>query len=279
MFLHNGMIYDIIYTINHKEITMKILQASVAGMFYPNDPKELREMIQKMLAAADATLPVPKAIIAPHAGYVYSGSTAAAVYACLHRAKQRIKRVVLLGPAHRYPFRGLAMTDADYFATPLGEIAIDKNVPSQVQIINEAYYGENSLETQLPFLQEVLEDFKLIPILVGDVDNAQIVEVLEKLWGGKETLIVISSDLSHYLDYDTAKNIDASTIDAILNLQPQDIGYEQACGRKAINALLTIAVNKKLKPKLITACSSGDTAGAKDAVVGYAGFHFYANNK
>lgn len=254
---------------------MKILQASVAGMFYPDDPKELHDMIQKMLAAADAALPVPKAIIAPHAGYIYSGSTAAAVYACLRRAKQQIKRVVLLGPAHRYSFRGLAMTDADYFASPLGEIAIDKDLPLQIQIINEAYHGENSLETQLPFLQEVLEDFKLVPILIGDANNAQIVEVLEKLWGGKENLIVISSDLSHYLDYDTAKNIDAVTIDAILNLQPQNIGYEQACGRKAINALLTIAGKKNLKPKLINACSSGDTAGAKDAVVGYAGLHFY----
>lgn len=254
---------------------MKILQASVAGMFYPDNPKELHEMVQNMLASADADLPIPKAIIAPHAGYVYSGATAAAVYACLCRAKHQINRVVLFGPAHRYPFQGLAITDADYFATPLGEIAIDKNVPLKIQIINEAFHNENSLETQLPFLQEVLGSFKLVPILIGDADNMQIVEVLEKLWGGKETLIVMSSDLSHYLDYDTAKSIDAATIDAILNLQPQDIGYEQACGRKAINALLTVAADKKLKPKLIHACSSGDTAGAKDAVVGYAGFHFY----
>ena len=122
---------------------------------------------------------------------------------------------------------------------------------------------------------ETTSGFKLAPILIGDASNAQIVEVLEKLWGDEKTLIVISSDLSHYLDYNSAKNIDEKTIDAILNLQPQNIGFEQACGRKGINALLTIAKNKKLTPKLIDACSSGDTAGDKDAVVGYAGFHFY----
>jgi len=260
---------------------MKILAPSVAGMFYPDDPRVLREMIQKFLGAADASLPVPKVIIAPHAGFIYSGATAAAVYACLTKAKAQIKRVVLLGPAHRYPIQGLAVTDMDGFATPLGEIAIDKEAIknalslSQVQVINEAYHGENSLEVQLPFLQEILGDFKLVPILVGDADNTQIVEVLEKLWGGEETLIVISSDLSHYLDYKSAKNIDAATIEAILKLRPQDIAYEQACGRKAINALLIVAANKKLKPKLIAACSSGDTAGDKDAVVGYVGVHFY----
>lgn len=260
---------------------MKILAPSVAGMFYPEAPHALREIIQKFLSAADASLPIPRAIIAPHAGYIYSGATAAAVYASLAKARAQIKRVVLLGPAHRYPFQGLVVTDMDGFATPLGEIIIDKDgikdalSLSQVQIVNEAYIGENSLEVQLPFLQEVLGDFKLIPILIGEASNAQIVEVLEKLWGGAETLIVISSDLSHYLDYDTAKNIDAATIEAILTMRPQDINYEQACGRKAINALLTVASNKKLKPKLIAACSSGDTAGDKDAVVGYAGFHFY----
>jgi AmmeMemoRadiSam system protein B len=260
---------------------MKILQSSVAGMFYPDDPRVLHEMIQQFLSNADASLPIPKAIIAPHAGYIYSGSTAAAVYASLAKAKSQIKRVILLGPAHRYPFSGLAVTDADGFATPLGEIAIDKEAIKnvlllpQVQVVNEAYAGENSLEVQLPFLQEVLGDFKLVPILIGEADNAQIVEVLEKLWGGKETLIVISSDLSHYLDYKSAKNIDAATIEAILKLRPQDIAYEQACGRKAINALLTVARDKKLKPKLIAACSSGDTAGDKSAVVGYTGVHFY----
>lgn len=260
---------------------MKILVPSVAGMFYPDDSRVLRETIQQFLSKADATLLVPKAIIAPHAGYIYSGSTAAAVYASLAKAKAQIKRVVLLGPAHRYPVQGLAVTDMDGFATPLGEIVIDKEAVknalllSQVQVINEAYHGENSLEVQLPFLQEVLSDFKLVPILIGEADNAQIVEVLEKLWGGEETLIVISSDLSHYLDYKSAKNIDAVTIDAILKLRPQDIAHEQACGRRAINALLTVARNKKLQPKLIAACSSGDTAGDKNAVVGYAGFHFY----
>jgi len=263
---------------------MKILQPSVAGMFYPDDPKVLRELIQKMLAAADANLPIPKAIIAPHAGYIYSGPTAAAVFACLKNAKQQIKRVILLGPAHRYSLHGLAITDADEFKTPLGSIAIDKAASktilslSQVQVINEAYTDENSLEVQLPFLQSVLDEFKLVPILIGDANNDQIVEVLEKLWNGEETLIVISSDLSHYLDYKAAKNIDAATIDAILKLRPQDIAHEQACGRKAINALLTVAAKKALKPKLIDACSSGDTAGDKSAVVGYAGFHFCAED-
>jgi AmmeMemoRadiSam system protein B len=262
---------------------MKKLNSSVAGIFYPNDPKALRQIIDKLLAETSADnkeLKLPKAIIAPHAGFSCSGATAAAVYACLAKYKKEIKRVVLFGPAHRYPFYGLAVTETDYFATPLGDIPIDKDAVikaldlSQVKIVNEAYHGENSLEVQLPFLQVVLDEFKIVPVLIGEANNEQIVEVLESLWYGKETLIIISTDLSHYLDYESAQRIDDITINAILSLSPQKIEYEQACGRKAINALLTVAARKELQSQLIAACNSGDTVGDRSSVVGYAGFHF-----
>jgi MEMO1 family protein len=257
----------------------KVLNPSVAGTFYSSDSSVLRAEIEGLLAQADADLPIPKAIIAPHAGYSCSGKTAAAVYGCLKNTS-KIKQVILLGPAHRYPFEGLAVTDANYMATPLGNVAVDKKAIakilslSQVNIVNAAYGNENSLEVQLPFLQVLLKDFLLVPLLIGNATNQQVVEVLEDLWGGDETLVVVSSDLSHYLDYSSAKDIDQKTVDAILALQPEKIGYEQACGRMAINALLTVAAKKKLQPKLIDLCNSGDTIGSKDQVVGYVGVHF-----
>jgi len=262
-----------------------IRNPAVAGMFYPADSKELENTIRNFLADAKADQPVSKAIIAPHAGYVYSGQTAAKAYACLAQAANLIKCVVLLGPAHRYPFRGIAAPKADYFATPLGQIKIDHDMIAkisslpQITVNDEAHAKEHSLEVQLPFLQILLKNFSLVPLVVGMSDADQVAKVLEQLWNGHETLIVVSSDLSHYHDYTTAQKMDKQAAQAILDLNPNAIKEEHACGRIPIKGLLHVAAEKKLRVSLIDLCNSGDTAGPKNHVVGYGAFHFYEEIK
>jgi len=252
---------------------------AVAGMFYPAEANELRTMIRKFLAETTTSdTEVPKAIIAPHAGYIYSGPIAASVYARLIPASETINRVVLLGPSHRVPLRGLAASCMTGFVTPLGEIPIDQQAIEeilslpQVAIQEQAHAQEHSLEVQLPFLQEILANFKLVPLVVGDSRPEQVAEVLEKLWGGEETLIVISSDLSHYHDYQSAQQMDQLTSQAIENLRPQDIHYEHACGRNPVNGLLHLARTLGLSAKTLDLRNSGDTAGTKDQVVGYGAY-------
>jgi AmmeMemoRadiSam system protein B len=257
-----------------------IRKPAVAGMFYPKNPQELQNTILNMLANAKADQPVPKAIIAPHAGYIYSGQTAAKAYACLSQSANKIRRVILLGPSHRYPFQGIAASGADFFATPLGQIKIDQDAIAkisslpQVSISDEAHAQEHSLEVQLPFLQILLKNFTLIPLVVAASTADQVADVLDKLYNGNETIIIISSDLSHYHDYQTAQQMDKQTVQAILDLNLAAIKEDNACGRIPIKGLMQIAGQKKLTPKLIDLCNSGDTAGHKDKVVGYAAIHF-----
>ena len=253
---------------------------AVAGSFYPADPRELKGMLSEFLAAARGDDSVPKAIIAPHAGYIYSGAVAASAYARLKPARGHIARVVLLGPAHRVGFRGLAFSSADYFVTPLGSIAVDQEALKaiaalpQVQLLDAAHLREHSLEVHLPFLQEVLGVFKLVPLVVGEAEPREVGEVLEKLWGGPETLIVISSDLSHYHDYETAQRLDTATSHAIEALKPEAISHDQACGRNPVNGLLYVARKKHLTAKTVDLRNSGDTAGPRDQVVGYGAYIF-----
>ena len=257
-----------------------VRRPAVAGMFYPADPTELRGMIDAFLKDAHTTGPVPKAIIAPHAGYIYSGAIAASAYARLAPARHTIRRVVLLGPAHRIPFTGLAAPAVDAFATPLGEVPIDKSALAairdlpQVQVFDIAHSMEHSLEVQLPFLQEVLDHFSVLPLCVGDASPERIAMVLDKVWGGPETLIVISSDLSHYQPYKAGRQMDKATSEAIEKLEPDDINYDQACGRLPIQGLLLVARQRGLKVKTVDLRSSGDTAGPRDEVVGYGAYVF-----
>lgn len=259
---------------------MSIRKPAVAGMFYPANPEELRSMVRGFVDSARKGGSVPKAVIAPHAGYVYSGPIAGSVYARIEPARGRIKRVVLLGPSHRVPFRGLAIPSSGYFATPLGNVPIDQEALAEisdlphVQVLDTAHAMEHSLEVQLPFLQEVLGTFKLVPIAVGDATALQVSEVLDRLWGERETLIVISSDLSHYYDYKTAKKMDQATSRAIETLKPEEIDHEQACGRIPITGLLVSAHRHGLRAKTIDLRSSGDTAGPRDEVVGYGAYVF-----
>lgn len=257
---------------------------AVAGMFYPNDSQELHTQLRHLLTEAHvASSPSPKAMIVPHAGYIYSGPVAASAYARLRTAKDTIHRVVLLGPSHRVGFRGIAASSVDFFHTPLGSIPVDqdaiaqlKDLP-QVGFLDKAHAQEHSLEVHLPFLQEVLNDFSLVPLVVGDASPEEVGKVLETLWGGPETLIVISSDLSHYHDYQTAKQLDGATSEAIEQLRFEHIGYEDACGRNPINGLLWAARRRALHGETIDLRNSGDTAGPRDQVVGYGAYVFHEN--
>lgn len=265
---------------------LRIRPPAVAGSFYPQQAAALSHAVQTLLAVANTDAiawpgAVPKAIIVPHAGYVYSGSTAALAYARLAAARKRIRRVVLLGPVHRVPVRGLALPGVDAFDTPLGRVNIDPSGVAaiaalpQVVVSPAAHAQEHSLEVQLPFLQAVLDNFSLVPLAVGDATPAQVAQVLDALWGGDETLIVISSDLSHFLPYAAAVAVDQETVQAMLQLD-NTISHSQACGGTPVNGLLLAAQQHHLQPALLGLCNSGDTAGDKVRVVGYAALAFTA---
>lgn len=255
---------------------------AVAGLFYPTLPSVLAEMVSNNLAQAlpPSEMHVPKALIVPHAGYIYSGPVAASAYQYLTPIRHLIKRVVIIGPSHRLAFRGVALSSADYFASPLGAIAIDKVAQAKladiagVQILDSAHAAEHSLEVQLPFLQQVLDDFSIVPIVAGDASPELIEEVIAALWGGPETLFIISSDLSHYHDYQTAQQIDSSTSQDILDLDFRAVHSNNACGCVGIRGLLKFAHQHPLKPYVIDLRNSGDTAGSKDSVVGYGAYLF-----
>lgn len=293
---------------SHRESGIR--PAAVAGLFYPSDPLELRSTVSKLLANAktkhetgaqartqcpednsrdaahvgrpeEADKPLPKALIVPHAGYVYSGPVAAAAYRLIAKARGKISRVVLLGPSHRRAFTGVAGTYARAYETPLGIVPIDQHwlelargIPA-LGLSNEAHEGEHCLEAQLPFLQLMLDKFSLVPIICGSVGGDQVADLLEALWGGPETLIVVSSDLSHYLEYEACRNVDDATRAAIERLDPIVLTPEQACGAAAVNGLVTAARRKGMRVTTLDLRNSGDTAGSRDRVVGYGAWAFW----
>ncbi|MFQ5515461.1 MAG: AmmeMemoRadiSam system protein B [Myxococcota bacterium] len=256
---------------------------AVAGSFYPANPKELASTVDFLLEAARAEAAglSPKALIAPHAGYVYSGPVAASAYAELWKARHGIERVVLLGPSHRVPLEGLAASQAEAFLTPLGPVPLDPEARQialalpQVQPLEVAHEREHSLEVHLPFLQRMLERFRVIPLVVGVADPEVVCEVLEALWGDRETRIVVSSDLSHYLDYETARGWDQETSRAIERLDPAGIHPAGACGCYPVRGLLLAAQHHGLRARTLDLRSSGDTAGPRSEVVGYGAYAFH----
>jgi MEMO1 family protein len=258
----------------------RIRQPAVAGLFYPADPGELQGMLDTFFAAASTPgeETPPKAVIVPHAGYIYSGAVAASAYARIIPVRGNIHRVVLLGPSHRVPLYGLAASSATHFATPLGLIPLDRQAIDdilqldQVSLMDAAHDHEHSLEVHLPFLQTMLGQFELIPLVVGEASAAEVAEVLDRLWGGDETLIVISSDLSHYHDYATAQRMDRQTSRAIESMAPEEIRYDDACGRIPVSGLLTVARRHGLHAQTVDLRNSGDTAGPRDQVVGYGAY-------
>ncbi len=254
---------------------------AVAGQFYSGNAEELSTTVTVLLAEAqDSKLPAPKALIVPHAGYVYSGPVAASAYAPLQRHSDRYERVILVGPSHRTPFQGVALSSADVYRMPMGDVHLDKPAIDRLDIdgiryFDKAHEYEHSLEVHLPFLQAVLGEFLLVPVVVGDAAPEFVTQVLEALWGGPETLIVISSDLSHYLTYDEARAIDACTCAAIERLDPDDISHDMACGATPVAGLLLAAQHHGLKVATLDLRNSGDTAGNGDFVVGYGAWTFY----
>jgi len=254
---------------------------AVAGQFYPREQQVLSQEVARLLdAVAPSDGPQPKAIIVPHAGYIYSGPTAAAAYARLKPWRHVIRRVVLLGPCHHTAVKGLAVPSVSAFATPLDIVPLDQEALQmlsalpQIEVNDAAHAREHSLEVQIPFLQMVLESFVLVPLAVGCASTASVAEILDQLWGGDETLIVVSSDLSHFLPYSSAGIRDRMTCESILDRDPC-INPHNACGAYPINGLLLAAGAHGLEPELIELCNSGDTAGDKNSVVGYAAFAFY----
>jgi AmmeMemoRadiSam system protein B len=261
---------------------MNTRRAAVAGSFYPRDAASLTAEIDGCLKAvrADAECASPKAIIAPHAGYIYSGPIAASAYARLAARRGEIRRVVLAGPAHRVYVTGAAVPSVDAFDSPLGAVRLDREAIERlralpfVEVSDAAHAQEHSLEVHLPFLQSVLGEFSLVPVVVGDASPAQMADLFEEVWGGEETLVVVSSDLSHYMPYEAARLRDRRTVDAILALDAH-VDPEEACGAMPINGLLTLARRRSMAVELLDLRNSGDTAGDRDRVVGYASFAVY----
>jgi AmmeMemoRadiSam system protein B len=252
----------------------KVRPPAAAGLFYAGDPDRLQAHVAELIGAVEASAGIPpKALIAPHAGYVYSGSVAAEAFARLRPGAHAIKRVVLIGPAHFVPVRGIAAPTVDAFATPLGRIPVDRQALAAIaDLVVEAdapHAPEHSLEVELPFLQALLPSFTLVPLVIGDASAQEVAEVLRRLWGGPETAIIVSSDLSHYHDYDTARRLDAATAAAIERGDWQSLGPGEACGFLAVAGLIVEASRRRLAPRRLALCNSGDTAGSRERVVGY----------
>ena len=257
-----------------------IRQPAVAGQFYSGNAGDLRTAVSALLdEVPDRDASAPKAMIVPHAGYIYSGPIAAQAYALLRPYRKQYKRVVLLGPCHRVPVRGLALSAADAFRTPFGDVALDKSAIAAldlpgVTVFDAAHQQEHSLEVHLPFLQAVLDVFEVVPIVVGDAAPQLVAQVLDVLWGGPETLIVVSSDLSHYRSYDDAREIDAVTSRAIESFDEKRINHDMACGATPVSGLLVAAKRHGLHVTRLDLRNSGDTAGDRDFVVGYGAWTF-----
>jgi AmmeMemoRadiSam system protein B len=254
-----------------------VRQAAVAGQFYPGNAAQLKQVVDELLQQAATDAPCPKALVAPHAGYIYSGPIAAQAYARVGNGARQISRVVLLGPSHRVGFSGIATSSAEFYVSPLGQVPLDlaatrdiSRLP-QVTLLDAAHAEEHSLEVHLPFLQRCLDHFSLVPLVVGQADPADVAQVLDALWGGPETLIVVSSDLSHFLRYEDARKQDAAT-SQLIEARNTRISGEQACGCKPLNGLLQVLRQRQLDIYTLAVNNSGDTAGDKARVVGYGAY-------
>lgn len=259
----------------------KIRPAAVAGMFYPADAKKLQTTVHHLLDIAEHSDIKPKALIAPHAGYIYSGSIAACAYNSLKNCKNNFKKIFLLGPAHTKPVKSIALPSHEYFSTPLGQYKLDTDTISKIakkynfEFDDLAHMKEHCLEVHIPFLQVLYPESELIPIVVGHCDQSFLADILEPYWNNKDTMFIISSDLSHYHQYTDAMRIDAQTTKAIENLDSDLISPKRACGCYPIKGILELAHRHNLKVKTIAQCNSGDTAGDKSKVVGYGAYIIY----
>jgi AmmeMemoRadiSam system protein B len=262
---------------------MTVRTAAAAGRFYPAEAEPLRGLVLGFLAGTPgppADGERPRALIVPHAGYPFSGPIAASAYAWLVPWSRGIDRVILLGTCHTPGVRGLAVTQAEGFETPLGLVPVDRDGVEacrrhrRVQVDERAQARDHALEVQLPFLQVILEEFAIVPLLVGQVDGLEVADLLEDLAEDDRTLIVVSSDLSHYHPHDEAARLDRAAADAIEALDADRLGPRSACGRNAIAGLLELARRRRLCVRCLDLRSSGDTAGPRERVVGYGAWAF-----
>ena len=260
----------------------RLRTAAVAGLFYPTAASVLRGQLAQLLAAAQPGAgECPRALVVPHAGYVYSGAAAAQAYARLIPWRAQIKRVLVLGPPHRVAVRGLATSSATAFATPLGQLPIDTSAMAVwsavrgVAVNDPAHADEHSIEVQIPFLQTVLGDIRLLPMLVAESSPHRLADLLAPDWQQDDTLIVVSTDLSHFLAYDQARQRDGKTDATIMHLDATRIGPEQACGYRALNGVLALAARRRARIERLALCNSGDTAGSRERVVGYGAYALY----
>jgi AmmeMemoRadiSam system protein B len=259
---------------------MRARRPAVAGMFYSDKPQELAAAVRAYVAEAapPGMAKPPKAVVAPHAGYIYSGPVAGTAYAALAPRGKEIERVILIGPSHRIGFPGVAASGASAFETPLGPVAVDREAVALLvkeglaREFEAAHENEHSLEVQLPFLKQVCPNARMVPLLAGDDDWRAVEKVLALLWGEGETAIVVSSDLSHYHDYATAQQLDADTAKTVERLAAGEVDFDQACGATGINGLLAMVADKGLACTTLDLRNSGDTAGPRNRVVGYGAF-------
>lgn len=259
-------------------MTAAVRPAAVAGTFYTADPHALAAEVDRYMAVAPPAVPPPKAVIVPHAGYRYSGPVAGTGYAALRARAGEIERVVLLGPAHRVALRGMAVPSVDAFSTPLGPVRVDSEAREitlglpGVVVDDLPHRDEHSLEVHLPFLQRLLGDFSVLPVVVGHAPAPLVADLLDAVWGGDETLVVVSSDLSHYEAYESAARHDRATAQAIVAGRGDLVGPYDACGCYPVRGLLEAARRRGLTVQLLDLRNSGDTAGPRDQVVGYGAF-------
>jgi MEMO1 family protein len=253
-----------------------IRPAAVAGTFYPSDPNELARDIDALLSRVPRVRAGAKAVVAPHAGYIYSGPIAASAFAALGDLSE-VTRIIVLGPAHRVRLRGLAGPGADALATPLGELEVDRDALARAHIPDavEVHRDEHALEVELPFLRRLAPHAQIVPIAVGTADPDEVATALDALWGGPETRIVVSSDLSHYLPYAEGRATDERTAQAVLALRDDALDGHHACGHVALAGLLRVARRRGLTPEVLDLRSSGDTRGSRSEVVGYGAFAFH----
>ena len=261
--------------------THLVRHPAVAGMFYPNDPTQLRNMVRQFLNQAAPARPAPCAMVVPHAGYIYSGHTAACAYRTLSRAEESAPiRVFVLSPSHRVHLEGLSVGPYQAYATPLGEVAVEGEVVQRLAMLPDVsqdpapHHHEHALEVHLPFLQETIGHFKLVPIIFGEISGGHLADIVAKFWRPGD-LIVASTDLSHFHPYDEARRRDAQCHDAVLTIDPKAMSKTQACGNTGVCALLELARRFKWHAVMADYRTSGDTAGDKSKVVGYASYLFY----
>ena len=260
-------------------MTRRIRRPAVAGLFYPAGPGELSAAVDRLLAAATVTSGgAPHALVVPHAGYVYSGPVAAVAYRAVEERAAEIRRVVLFGPPHFVPLQGAAVTTADAWATPLGVVPVAGDLRGTalgagVLADDLPHAPEHSLEVQLPFLQRVLpHEFSVLPVVIGEMPTRAAADLVGALWGGADTLVVVSTDLSHYLDDAAARAADRTTSDSITSLRPEAIGDKAACGYRALRGLVEHARRGGLAVELLALATSADTSGDRSRVVGYGAF-------